>query len=96
MLEGVHEAKLAGYTATDFRQIGYTACQMSSIYFYTEDPEMTAGEREWDETMAFFTAEELIQAGFDAGEVRIAFDPVPHLQYSPSRSRSSSHERFSD
>ena len=39
--------------------------------------------------MAFFTAEELIQAGFDAGEVRFAFDRVPN---SPSRSRSSSHE----
>ena len=47
---------------------------------------MTPGEREWDETLAFFSAEELIQAGFDAGEVRIAFDGRPR------RSRSSSHE----
>ena len=53
--------------------------------------------------MAFFTAEELTQAGFDAEEVRIAFereqyfpsialDPELVWQYSPRRSRSSSHE----
>ena len=97
------QLKLAGYTATDFRQIGYTACQMSSTHFYTQDPDMTEGEREWDEARAFFTVEELTQAGFDAEEVRIAFDREQyspsialdrelHWQYSPSRSRSSSHE----
>ena len=88
------QLKLAGYTATDFRQNGYTACEMSSTHFYTRDPGpgMIAGEREWDETMAFFTVEELAQAGFDAEEVRIAFDREPHWQYSPSRSRSGSRD----
>jgi hypothetical protein len=70
------QLQLAGFTATDFRQIGYTACQMSETYFHTEDPEMSPGEREWDETMAFFTSEQLIEAGFDAEEVRFAFNPV--------------------
>ena len=79
------QLKKAGYTATDFRQIGYSACQMSRIHFLTEDPEMTEGEREWEETMAFFSADELREAGFDAEEVRIAFDREQNL---PSRSRS--------
>ena len=90
------QLKLAGYTATDFRQNGYTACELSSTHFYNWDAS-TAGEREWDETMAFFTVEELTQAGFDAEEVRIAFDREPQWQsssiriaYSPSRSRSRS------
>ena len=39
------QLQLAGYTATDFRQIGYTACQMSLPYFH-RDPEMTPGDRE--------------------------------------------------
>jgi len=94
------QLKLAGYTATDFRQNGYTACELSSTHFYNWDAS-TAGEREWDETMAFFTVEELTQAGFDAEEVRIAFDREPQWQYSRSRSRSRSrdshrtHERLS-
>ena len=95
------QLKKAGYTATDFRQNVYTACEMSSTHFYTHDPDMTPVELEWDETMAFFTVEELTQAGFDAEEVRIAFDPEPQWQYSRSRSRSRSrdshrtHERLS-
>jgi hypothetical protein len=65
----------AGYNASDFRRIGYTACHLSETYFYTEDPEMTEGDREWDVTMAFFTPEQLLEAGFDAEEVRFAFNP---------------------
>ena len=78
------QLKLAGYTATDFRQNGYTACELSSAHFYNWDAS-TAGEREWDETMAFFTVEELTQAGFDAEEVRIAFDREPQWQSSSIR-----------
>ena len=85
------QLKLAGYTATDFRRNGYTACRLSATHFYNWDAS-TEGEREWDETMAFFTVEELTQAGFDAEEVRIAFDREPQWQYSPSRSRSRSHD----
>ena len=86
------QLKLAGYSASDFRRNGYTACRLSSTHFYNRDPDMTEGEREWDETMAFFTVEELTQAGFDAEEVRIAFDREPQWQYSPSRSRSRSRD----
>lgn len=90
------QLKLAGYTACDFRQNGYKACDLSSVYFYNQDPEMTVGELEWDETMAFFTSDELLRGGFGAAEVRIAFDPqlwqsqgIRPTAMSRSRSRSS-------
>ena len=87
------QLKLAGYTATDFRQNGYAACEMSSTHFYSQDPDITGGELEWGETMAFFTAEELTQAGFDAEEVRIAFDPEPRAALARGiRSRAQSPE----
>ena len=74
------QLKSAGYLATDFRQIGYTACQMSSTHFYRHA--LQAGwEQEWNVTIAFFTAEELIQAGFNAEEVRCAFE---HLEFDDS------------
>ena len=85
------QLKLAGYTATDFRRNGYTACRLSATHWNHWDAS-TAGEREWEETMAFFTVEELTQAGFDAEEVRIAFDRERQSQYSPSRSRSRSRD----
>ena len=50
---------------------------------------MEPGDREWGETMAFFTSDELIQGGFGAEDVRIAFDPW-HVRSYPSRSRSRS------
>ena len=61
-----NQLRSASYSATDFCEIGYTVAQMSSTRFYR--PALT---------MAFFTAEELIQAGFNAEEVRSAFE---HLE----------------
>ena len=68
------QLKSAGYGAAHFRRAGYTVCGLSETYFYNEDQHMTPGERDWGETMAFFTSEELLDAGFDAEEVRFAFD----------------------
>jgi hypothetical protein len=89
------QLRWAGYTAADFRQIGYTACEMSSSYFY--DADLSEEEREWDVTLAFFYPKELLEAGFDAEQVRLAFahDHTPlqgHVPHSPGRSRSSSHQ----
>jgi hypothetical protein len=74
------QLRSAGYPATDFREIGYTVAQMSSTRFYCPAFQ-TGSEQEWNVTMAFFTAEELIQAGFDAEEVRTAFE---HLEFDGS------------
>ena len=68
------QLKLAGYGASHFRRAGYTVCALSEMYFHNEDQHMTPGDRDWGETMAFFTCQELLDAGFDAEEVRFAFD----------------------
>ena len=75
----LHDSQLqkAGYTASDFRDAGFQAFQLSAPYFYAngsddsrESP--TAGELEWEECSAFFTLEELFKGGFTWEELRRA------------------------
>ena len=72
----------AGYTAEEFKACGYTAGMLSRIYFMTHPPNafVTPGEQEWDETIAFFPAPVLQNAGFSELELRDAFDRGSLLQ----------------
>ena len=56
----------AGYTACDFRNAGYRAEQLSKAFFWMDDEGegLTAGELEWEECCAFFSASELADAGY--------------------------------
>ncbi len=54
----------AGYSAEDFRNAGYLADQLIYDADYWADPKRTPGELEWEETHAFFSAEELKTAGW--------------------------------
>ena len=54
----------AGYSAEDFRNAGYLAERLIYDADYWANPEMTPGELQWEETYAFFSAEELKTAGY--------------------------------
>ena len=58
------QLKQAGYSAEDFRNAGYLADQLIYDADYWADPELTPGDLEWEETHAFFSAEELKTAGY--------------------------------
>ena len=58
------QLKQAGYSAEDFRNAGYLADQLIYDADYWADPERTPGDLEWEETHAFFSAEELKTAGW--------------------------------
>lgn len=53
----------AGYRAEDFKAAGYPAYELSRPWFWSE-PDMTAGEIEWEPTHAFFSASDLQAAGY--------------------------------
>ena len=55
----------AGYSAEDFRNAGYLADQLIYDADYWADPERTPGDLEWEETHAFFSAEDLKTSGWD-------------------------------
>ena len=62
----LHEA---GFTASDFRLAGFTAKSLYRDARHWDDPEITPGEAEWEETEVFFTFEELREAGFPESEI---------------------------
>ena len=63
------QLKLAGYSAKEFREAGFTADQLSSNEFWKYEYNMTNGEREWADTCAFFDARELREANYSAHEL---------------------------
>ena len=75
------QLKSAGYSAADSRAAGYSAKDLSEhIFFHCSDDEgLTAGELEWEECCAFFTASELKDAGYDALELSAALFPMSEL-----------------
>ena len=64
------QLQAAGYTASDFRSAGFTARDLSykASDFFRED-DLTVGDLEWEETHAFFSLEDLKQAGFEAKDL---------------------------
>ena len=68
------QLKEAGYTASDFRNAGYKAAQLSEPAFWHEDEgeKLTPGEIEWEECCAFFSASELKDAGYSLRDLKHA------------------------
>ena len=64
----------AGYTAFDFRNAGYTAHELSKAFFWRgySRAKLTAGKAQWEECHAFFSASELINAGYSLEELEHA------------------------
>ena len=62
----LHEA---GFTASDFRLAGFTAKSLYRDAREWDDPEITPGEAEWEDTEVFFTFEELREAEFPESEI---------------------------
>ena len=65
----------AGYSAKEFLDAGFEAGQLCYNRFMcpaSDEEELTAGELEWEETYAFFTAEQLRKAGCTEMELRCA------------------------
>ena len=60
------QLKDAGYSAVDFRDAGYHASELSSNFFYNNNE-----PRDWvlEEIYAFFTADELKEAGYTLREL---------------------------
>ena len=61
-----NQLKDVGYDAKDFKNVGYSASELSeNACYYCEAPEgLTRGELDWIELGAFFTASELASAGY--------------------------------
>ena len=59
---------------------GYRAEDMSEKYFWQDGDVMTAGEVEWEECCAFFTASELRSAGYNASALRRACFSIQDLK----------------
>lgn len=74
------QLKAAGFSAVDFAMAGYRAEDMSEKYFRLVRDDMEAGEVEWEECCAFFTASELRSAGFDASALRRACFSIQDLK----------------
>jgi hypothetical protein len=75
------QLKDAGYEAKDFKDAGYSASELSEdACSYCEDPEgLTPGELDWIELGAYFTASELVSAGYSASELLGARFPESEL-----------------
>ena len=74
------QLKAAGFSAGDFAMAGYQAEDLSEKYFWQDGDVMTAGEVEWEECCAFFTASELRSAGYDASALRRACFSIQDLK----------------
>ena len=74
------QLKAAGFSAHDFAMAGYRAEDMSEKYFWQEGDDMEAGEVEWEECCAFFTASELRSAGYNASALRRACFSISDLK----------------
>ena len=59
---------------------GYQAEDLSEKYFWQDGDVMTAGEVEWEECCAFFTASELRSAGYNASALRRACFSIQDLK----------------
>ena len=64
----------AGYSAKDFREANVNATELSynwhwNMFPLSDDENLTPGEREWESTGAFFTARELLEAGYTEAEL---------------------------
>ncbi len=66
------QLKAGGFSAGDFAMAGYQAEQLSYNWFWKDGVDTTAGEAEWEDCFAFFTASELRSAGYDASALRRA------------------------
>ena len=66
------QLKAGGFSAGDFAKAGYRAEQLSYNWFWRDGDETTAGDLEWADCYAFFTASELRSAGYDASALRHA------------------------
>ena len=66
------QLKAAGFSAGDFAKAGYRAEQLSYNWFWRDGDETTAGDLEWADCYAFFTASELRSAGYDSSALRHA------------------------
>ena len=64
------QLKDGGFSAVDFRDAGYPATELSSNHFHREA--LSMGDLEWEDCMAFFTADELKEAGYTADELKEA------------------------
>ena len=67
------QLKAAGYTAFDFRAAGYTAEELSEDFFWEDAEELTAGDIEWEQCCAFFSASALKDAGYCLEDLQRAF-----------------------
>ena len=74
------QLKAAGFSAGDFSMAGFRAEMLSEKYFWLEGDVMTAGEVEWEECCAFFTASELRSAGYNASALRRACFSISDLK----------------
>jgi hypothetical protein len=59
----------AGFTAGEFRCAGFTAKSLFRDAIYWDDPELTAGEADWEETEVFFTLRELREARYSESDI---------------------------
>ena len=60
------QLKDAGFSAVDFRDAGYHASELSSNFFYNKELPRVL---QWEDCMAFFTADELKEAGYTLREL---------------------------
>ena len=74
------QLKAAGFSAGDFSMAGFGAEMLSEKYFWREGDVMTAGDVEWEECCAFFTASELRSAGYNASALRRACFSISDLK----------------
>ena len=72
------QLKDAGYDAKDFRDAGYLASQLSEG--------MSLGDLEWAEVGAYFTASEMVYAGYSASELYAARFPESEILNADCRS----------
>ena len=65
----------AGYSAKEFREANFDATELSynwNMFPLSDEEDLTPGDREWEPTYAFFTAGELLEAGYTERELRCA------------------------
>jgi hypothetical protein len=66
------QLKAGGFSARDFAMAGYQAERLSYNWFWKDGDDTYAGDADWEDCYAFFTASELRSAGYDASALRRA------------------------
>ena len=76
------QLKRAGYSAADFRAARYPAHVLSERYFYKDADiygYLYPSDMQWEECIAFYTALELKEAGYDIHELSAALFTMSEL-----------------